>query len=1195
VTLLVLSLFPDELLGPLVLDGLRAAAAEEGYDLQVGSLRGVLARQTRLAGVRLTARDPGDVLVSLDVDRLVAAVSVWGLLRGRDDALSLLRATGVRLELDLVGPDGEASDTELTPVPERLPELELDALDLRCRVAGEGTLSLRDARVRVAPPAAGGAQAVTLDAPSCVLDLLPAGTRHAALAVRGTWDAGVLALDSVLTDESPLLTGSRVELPTAARDALGWDLRATLLDGTLALRGEVRDGTLETRTQAQGLSIASAVALLGTGPSLAGAMPGGRLAWQGELTIPDVFSAAPGRLARARAAWHVEASELAVPDAVVRAAPAGPDGAPDLGPRELSVDVALRGGALVLSGGVLETPGGRLLLRHGRVTLDAPTPALQVVELDGEADFPDLAALGAVFGGPAWGGRLRGTVRAGGPLSELLADVGLHGEDVAVAGRRLGRVTVSARADRRTLTVDALEIDGDALRLQGSGRVRLSPATLEDVVLRGELSGGGDAPLAGVDGTLAVTLRAEGPLLDPRAAIGLAGEHLTLGGVALDSLRLRATHASGELVVEELEATGADGSLALAGTLAHASGRPGRLHLRRLELAHAGGALALARPVQAELRDGRLLATPCVLEGGGGRLELSWSAPVPDPTAGPGDVRLMATDLVPPPLLLRLLSDGWRAWRVDADLHLGLADDGGGERELSGTLRVAGLEGVLAGAGARVRGDLDLALDLRGTRANPRGRLVLGVGAMMQERGATEWKGPGQLSAELLVRDGLDVRSLRVEVPGGMSLEGSGRVDGLHAQAPLDLRLVMAETDIGFLAPLLGDVRRLSGRVGADLAVGGVLGAPLPTGELRVHDGELRLANAFPPLDDVSAHVVLGREGARLRAMRGELGGSPFTASGALVRTAGGPRLELSLEGRDLLLYRGEGVKVRADADLLIAGPPDGLTATGELVLRNSHLVRHINLLHAAQGGGPTRRSGLRLFSFDEPPLDSLRFEVRVRAHEPFVLDTNIVSGGLTPELRLTGTGRTPIVTGTVFVEPSRVLLPGGTLRVTAGRVLFEPADPFRPRLQIDARARQRGHDIAVSITGPYDQPVVALSSVPPLPGDQLVLLLLTGQPPADESFGGAGSGADRFAVYVGQDLMARWLGSEGGPGQEGLLDRLELEVAGDVTVSGEDSMQVSYRLTDRPREEGPITSLRAERDVYDKVNFGIQFLVRRP
>jgi hypothetical protein len=76
---------------------------------------------------------------------------------------------------------------------------------------------------------------------------------------------------------------------------------------------------------------------------------------------------------------------------------------------------------------------------------------------------------------------------------------------------------------------------------------------------------------------------------------------------------------------------------------------------------------------------------------------------------------------------------------------------------------------------------------------------------------------------------------------------------------------------------------------------------------------------------------------------------------------------------------------------------------------------------------------------------------------------------------------------------------------------------------------------------------------------------------------------------------MARWLGNEGGPGQEAFLDRLELEVASDISVSGQDAMQVSYRLTNAPPEEGPITSLRAERDVYDKVNFGVQFLVRRP
>ncbi|MHC5210533.1 MAG: translocation/assembly module TamB domain-containing protein [Planctomycetota bacterium] len=1196
--LLVVSVFPDELLGPWVLARLRARAAEAGYDLEVDSLRGLLARETRLTGVTLTARDPGTSLVSLSAEQAGIVVSAWGLAWGRDDAVSALQGGGLRVELVLDGSATPETGDAAFSLPERLPAVDLDALDLHCRIAGERSLSLRDARVRVGTaPADGAPQDVELDATSCVLKDLPVGTRAGTLSARGTWGGGSLGLESVLVDDAPLLADSRLDLPTSTRADVGWELAATLLEGSLVLRGGMTDGALGTTIEAQDLSIAAVASLLGLAEA-DGAGPTGRLACDGELTVPALFDPAGDPLERAQGTLHVNARELRVPDAIVRGSFGLADSTRSLGPRALEIDVALQDGALVLSDGALETPGGRLLVRHGRVTLDAATLAEQIVELDGELDFPDLAALGAVLGGPAWGGSLAGSVRLGGPLAELLGDVDLVGDDVMVAGRLLGRVALTARADRRTLEVHTLSVASEAARLVATGRLDLGTAVLEGVVVRGELRGGPRTPLPDVQGSLEIALDAEGPLRDPAVTLEAVGEDLTLAGVALQSVRLRVLHEAGTLLVEALELAGEDGTLSASGVLLHDEGVPRALTVDRLDLAHGASQLSLETPFAATLEGGVLHVPLCALAGSGGRLELSWDAPFPDPTSAPGEARLAARELVLPPLLTAWMPGGWRPRRVDADLLLGPAGAPAGEpdaRALTGTLRLAALEFPMPGSAARVRGDVALTLDLTGTRDRPQGRVDVDVTELSVEHGADAQPGAGGLVATLVLRDGIDVQALRLWGPGGMLLQGTGRVDGYGDEAPIDLDLAMAETDIAFLAPLIGDVRRVDGRIGADLRVRGVLGAPVVTGEFTIHDGELRLANAFPPLDDVSARVVLAQDGASIRDLRGDLGGAPFEASGTFVRTAAGPRLELTLAGENLLLARGDGVKLRADADLLISGPPQALTVSGSLGLRSSRLRRHLNPLHMAQGGGPVRQHGLSLFSFTEPPLDAMRFDVRVNAVEPFVLDTNVVSGGLRPELQLTGTGRTPIVIGTVYVEPSRVALPGGTVRVSSGRVLFEAADPFVPRLAIDAGARQRGYDITISVTGPYDAPVVALSSVPPLPGDQLVLLLLTGQPPVNESFGGRGAGADRFAVYIGQDLMARWLGSEAGPGDDSLLDRLELELASDITVSGKESMQVSYRLTDAPREEGPITSLRAERDAYDKVNFGVQFLVRRP
>jgi hypothetical protein len=54
------------------------------------------------------------------------------------------------------------------------------------------------------------------------------------------------------------------------------------------------------------------------------------------------------------------------------------------------------------------------------------------------------------------------------------------------------------------------------------------------------------------------------------------------------------------------------------------------------------------------------------------------------------------------------------------------------------------------------------------------------------------------------------------------------------------------------------------------------------------------------------------------------------------------------------------------------------------------------------------------------------------------------------------------------------------------------------------------------------------------------------------------------------------------------LLDRLELEIGADVTESGAPTARATYWLTDRPPSKRRAPYLVAERDKYDKINFGI-------
>jgi translocation and assembly module TamB len=196
------------------------------------------------------------------------------------------------------------------------------------------------------------------------------------------------------------------------------------------------------------------------------------------------------------------------------------------------------------------------------------------------------------------------------------------------------------------------------------------------------------------------------------------------------------------------------------------------------------------------------------------------------------------------------------------------------------------------------------------------------------------------------------------------------------------------------------------------------------------------------------------------------------------------------------------------------------------------------------------------------------------------------------PTLHFGGTGREPAVTGRVEVKPSKVALPGSVVKVGAGTITFDEDEPGRPRVDLSGEARVRSWDVTVGVTGPFDEPQLALSSRPPLPAEDVLLLLLTGQPPAgvrDPSHGSSGP----VAVYLGQDLLARWLTETPDP-DAGLVERFDVTYAEDVTTRGSTSVQVSYRL-EGEAGAGRALYLEAEKDPYDAVNFGLRWRVRLP
>jgi hypothetical protein len=500
-------------------------------------------------------------------------------------------------------------------------------------------------------------------------------------------------------------------------------------------------------------------------------------------------------------------------------------------------------------------------------------------------------------------------------------------------------------------------------------------------------------------------------------------------------------------------------------------------------------------------------------------------------------------------------------------------------------------------------------LELSGTWAHPVGELHLsaeGVTLPTAIRPAPPGPFAVHIAAALEDRD-LSLRELRIDSPGlhatasatwrampappALLAEGRGALTGeVTAQGSFSI------PDLGWAAAGIDSIRRLAGSIAGEVQVTGPAQAPQVEARVSLADGEVRPEVAVPSLRAVNGIAVVTTDRVQIEAAHGELGGAPFAVAGEVERRPGGtPRVALALRGENLLLFRDVGVKVRADTDVKVTGPIDRLEITGDFAITDGRLVKNVDFLAALRGSGrPDLGGGMRLFSLPDPPLSQARLRVRVTAKEPFQIRTNVARGTVRPEVLLTGTGELPVVVGEVYVDPTRIRLPAGVLRVDAGVVRFLEGEPERPRLDLVGGAKMLGYDISVHVDGPYDDPVVTLSSTPPLSDEELLLLLLTGLPPKTPTTQASTKAAGmNVAVYVSKGLLARWFGSEAVESDESIVDRFEVEVGRGVTRSGDETIDTQFRLAEHVIRAGDVLYLTAEKDTFDDVNAGVKLVFR--
>jgi autotransporter translocation and assembly factor TamB len=510
------------------------------------------------------------------------------------------------------------------------------------------------------------------------------------------------------------------------------------------------------------------------------------------------------------------------------------------------------------------------------------------------------------------------------------------------------------------------------------------------------------------------------------------------------------------------------------------------------------------------------------------------------------------------------------------------------------------------------KGSVAVDIDLTGTWKEPEGQVILQVkGLEPPDRMRSYIDSPVNLTCEIeakkksiiLKSATLDSYQYSAQATGswqhGVSVRQLLQKRKAELQGDIAVDATVQFKDLNFLRRKLTWLRRLEGDMRGEIHIAGPVTDPTFKGSFSLKDGEASHTFNFPMLTDLYMNGEFDERSISINDMRAEGGGSPVNLNGKVVRDQEKVDVSLHINGKNVLLFRNNDMRLRGDVQLDVTGPLERLAVKGTTGLTSGYYTRNLDLLSMIGSSATPVSEGVSyLFSFTEPPLRDAVFDIKIATIEPFKIRNNVIRGALRPELTLRGTGELPYLVGTIYIDPSRVLLPSGGLQVQSGLLRFLEGEPDRPKLDLVAQSKILGYDINVVIQGPLDDPVISLSSSPALRNDELLLLLLTGQPPRKEGqedvAGGLGSkGTTNIMVYLGRDFLNKWLEDESGAGGDTILDRFELDFGRDVTKSGEQTIESSFRLSKQITSTGRIYYLTGEKDKYDAYNYGLKLVFR--
>jgi translocation and assembly module TamB len=697
---------------------------------------------------------------------------------------------------------------------------------------------------------------------------------------------------------------------------------------------------------------------------------------------------------------------------------------------------------------------------------------------------------------PQFAGRLSATAFTveGRPVDSLRADVTASAENVHLVNATAARGSVSAAFDAQAALADwKLE---DAGAIYGKAQVTNAPAA--DLLALADVK---DAPLTG---TVTLSSQFAGTVGNPVVKGTVEVAKGSFRDEPFDRVTAQLAYANDTATVSSAQVTAGGKQAQAAGWFRH---EPGRLDTGRVHFQVETNVMPVEQIATLEkLRPGM---KGTVRAAASGDLDLTPAVRVQSLEA---DVAAQGLQLTDQPLGEAHLTANSQGQTLRTHLEARIA---GSAVRGDGTVR---LEGDHPASGTIVFSRIDMA-QLRPWLSEKAAAMPLAGFAEGEVKIAGPALKPESMRAELRL-PALEIGpAASAGLPSGLGLRNQGPIVATVANWAVNLdsmRLVGRSTDVAVTGKIhLRDANPLdvrvsgkidlaavhdfnrdfsaAGTVTADAGIRGTPAAPRITGRVQFQNAAFNAEGVPNGISNASGMVLFTGDRATIQSFTGETGGGKVTLTGFAGYEQDRLVFQLHAQAREVRIRYPEGVSTVADANLRLTGTSERSTLGGTITIRRTGFNPQSDLSSVMARSEepvqtPSARTGL---------LGGINFDVQVESAPDIQFQSSLTQDlQVDVGLRLRGTLTNPALIGRVNITQGQVLFYGTKYTIHQGSVAFYNPLKIEPVFDIDLETKARGIDITLTISGPLNKLNLTPRSDPPMPFNQIVQLLATGDAP---------------------------------------------------------------------------------------------------